>query len=210
MARRKVTTAPVLASWAETDKALRDIRECRHTLAELAVERDRKIDAAKDTYTTTALPVQNRVKELEGQVKAFVDGHRAELVGKSRALNFGVVGYRLSSKLVLPKGRVEDVIAQLKALGRDNLIKRTETLDREALRKEPAELLCKLGAYINQTDEFHRLLQESRQRLNHRNDERLGFSDHIDIGIESFFFIAPHLNGDAGDHIIFLVHLCPP
>ena len=107
MARRKVTTAPVLASWAETDKALRDIRECRHTLAELAVERDRKIDAAKDTYTTTALPVQNRVKELEGQVKAFVDGHRAELVGKSRALNFGVVGYRLSSKLVLPKGRVE-------------------------------------------------------------------------------------------------------
>ena len=77
MARRKVTTAPVLASWAETDKALRDIRECRHTLAELAVERDRKIDAAKDTYTTTALPVQNRVKELEGQVKAFVDGHRA-------------------------------------------------------------------------------------------------------------------------------------
>lgn len=114
-----------------------DIRECRHTLAELAVERDRKIDAAKDTYTTTALPVQNRVKELEGQVKAFVDGHRAELVGKSRALNFGVVGYRLSSKLVLPKGRVEDVIAQLKALGRDNLIKRTETLDREALRRNP-------------------------------------------------------------------------
>ena len=120
-----------------------------------AVERDRKIDAAKDTYTTTALPVQNRVKELEGQVKAFVDGHRAELVGKSRALNFGVVGYRLSSKLVLPKGRVEDVIAQLKALGRDTLIKRTETLDREALRREPAELLCKLGAYINQTDEFY-------------------------------------------------------
>ena len=51
MARRKVTTAPVLASWAETDKALRDIRECQHTLAELAVERDRKIDAAKDTYS---------------------------------------------------------------------------------------------------------------------------------------------------------------
>ena len=152
MARRKVTTAPVLASWAETDKALRDIRECRHTLAELAVERDRKIDAAKDTYTTTALPVQNRVKELEGQVKAFVDGHRAEL------------GYRLSSKLVLPKGRVEDVIAQLKALGRDNLIKRTETLDREALRREPAELLCKLGAYINQTDEFYYDVSEAEAK----------------------------------------------
>ena len=98
MARRKVTTAPVLASWAETDKALR------------------------------------------------------------------VVGYRLSSKLVLPKGRVEDVIAQLKALGRDNLIKRTETLDREALRREPAELLCKLGAYINQTDEFYYDVSEAEAK----------------------------------------------
>ena len=108
--------------------------------------------------------MQNRVKELEGQVKAFVDGHRAELVGKSRALNFGVVGYRLSSKLVLPRGRVEDVIAQLKALGRDNLIKRTETLDREALRREPAELLCKLGAYINQTDEFYYDVSEAEAK----------------------------------------------
>ena len=89
----------------------------------------------------------------------------AQLVSHSkRALNFGVVGYRLSSKLVLPKGRVEDVIAQLKALGRDNLFKRTETLDREALRREPAELLCKLGAYINQTDEFYYDVSEAEAK----------------------------------------------
>ena len=50
------------------------------TLAELAVERDRKIDAAKDTYTTTALPVQNRVKELEGQVKALSDPSDEEVL----------------------------------------------------------------------------------------------------------------------------------
>lgn len=155
MARRKITTAPVLASWTETDSALRDIRECNHALAELAVERERKTDAAKADYSTEALPLQNRVKELEGQVKAFVDAHRAELVGKSKALTFGTVGYRLSSKLMLPKGRVEDVIAQLKAMGKEQFIKRTETLDREALKKQPAEFLSKLGAYNNQTDEFY-------------------------------------------------------
>jgi len=59
---------------------------------------------------------------------------------------------------------MEDVIAQLKALGRDNLIKRTETLDREALRREPAELLCKLGAYINQTDEFYYDVSEAEAK----------------------------------------------
>ena len=59
---------------------------------------------------------------------------------------------------------MEDVIAQLKALGRDNLIKRTETLDREALRREPAELLCKPGAYINQTDEFYYDVSEAEAK----------------------------------------------
>ena len=49
-------------------------------------------------------------------------------------------------------------------MGRDNLIKRTETLDREALRREPAELLCKLGAYINQTDEFYYDVSEAEAK----------------------------------------------
>lgn len=155
MARKRIPTAPVLASWAETDNALRDIRACNHALAELAVERERKIDAAKSDYSAEALPLQNHVKELEGQVKAFVDAHRAELVGKSRTLTFGTVGYRMSSKLMLPKGRVEDVIAQLKAMKQERFIKRTETLDREALKKQPAEFLSKLGAYNNQADEFY-------------------------------------------------------
>lgn len=44
---------------------------------------------------------QNRIKRLEGDVKEYVDAHRAELDGKSRTLVFGKVGYRASSKLML-------------------------------------------------------------------------------------------------------------
>lgn len=84
MARKKVTSAPALADWGAVDSALRDIRECQHTLAEMSVQRDRQIDSIKADYTQAALPLQNRMKALESDVKAYVDMHRAELDGKSR------------------------------------------------------------------------------------------------------------------------------
>ena len=135
MARKKVTSVPALADWGAVDNALRDIRECQHTLAEMAVQRDRQIDSIKADYAQGALPLQNRVKALESEVKAYVDLHRAELDGKSRALNFGTVGYRVSSKLMLASSRVAEAIATLKVLGHTELIKTTETLDREALKR---------------------------------------------------------------------------
>ena len=155
MARRKVTAAPVLTDWAAVDSALRDIRECQHALTELGVDRDRRIDAVKDEYSKMALPLQNRIKKLEGDVKDYADAHRAEMTGKSRTLNFGTVGYRISSKLVLPAAKAAEAIAALKALGRKEFVKTTETLDRAALSRQPAEFLEPIGAYIRQSDEFY-------------------------------------------------------
>lgn len=70
MARKKVTSVPALADRGAVDNALRDIRECQHTLAEMAVQRDRQIDSIKADYAQGALPLQNRVKALESEVKA--------------------------------------------------------------------------------------------------------------------------------------------
>lgn len=155
MARRKVTTAPVLADWAAVDGALRDIRECEHALTELGVDRDRRIDNIKEEYSKMALPLQNRIKKLEDDVKAYADAHRAELTGKSRTLNFGTIGYRISSRLILPASKAAEAIATLKAMGRKEFIKTTETLDRVALLRQPVELLNQIGAYIQQRDEFY-------------------------------------------------------
>lgn len=137
------------------DTALRDIRECRHALVELGVEKDRRIDGIKDEYTRNAVPLQNRIKRLEGDVKDYVDAHRAELCGKSRVLTFGTVGYRLSSKLVIASSKVAEAIAALKAMGKGELVRTSETLDRQALAKQPAELLESIGAYVKQSDEFY-------------------------------------------------------
>lgn len=191
MARKKVTSVPALADWGAVDNALRDIRECQHTLAEMAVQRDRQIDSIKADYAQGALPLQNRVKALESEVKAYVDLHRAELDGKSRALNFGTVGYRVSSKLMLASSRVAEAIATLKVLGHTELIKTTETLDREALKRQPGDILQQVGAYIRTVDEFGPVLRvrKNKRIVSHPQPHRVGK------------YHAPHLRPDPHPHL---------
>lgn len=70
MARKKVTSVPALADWGAVDNALRDIRECQHTLAEMAVQRDRQIDSIKADYAqggfAAAEPGQGAGKRGQG------------------------------------------------------------------------------------------------------------------------------------------------
>ena len=56
---------------------------------------------------------------------------------------------------MLAPAKVAEAIAALKALGRKELVKTTEALDREALKKEPPEVLESIGAYIRTRDEFY-------------------------------------------------------
>lgn len=153
MARKRVVTEPVLKNWQAVDDALRDIRECQHALTELTVEQARRIDMVKDECKDKAGPLLNRIKRMEAEVKEFVDAHRAELNGKSRRLTFGTVGYRLSSKLVTNL-KDEDTIALLEAMGRPEFVRVTKRLDKEALQKQPTELLDKIDAWVKTTDGF--------------------------------------------------------
>lgn len=154
MARKRIVTEPALRDWQAVDGALRDIRECNIALKELGAELDRRMVAAKDDYNNASLPLQNRVRRLEADVKEFVDAHRAELCGKSRTLTFGTVGYRRSSQLKLNQS-AEDTIALLEAIGRAELVRVTKSLDRAALLRQPAELLDRIDAWVKTTDGFH-------------------------------------------------------
>lgn len=153
MARKRITAEPALRDWQAVDSALRDIRECNIALTELGAELERRRVAAQEDYNSTALPLQNRIKRLEADVKEFVDAHRAELCGKSRTLTFGTVGYRRSSQLRLNQS-AEDTIALLEAIGHAELVRVTKSLDRVALLRQPPELLDKIDAWVKTTDGF--------------------------------------------------------
>lgn len=155
MAHKKVIAEPKLRGWTDADDALRQIHEAKNTLAELDADQNRRIDAVKDEYKRIAQPLKNRIAQAEADLMLFTDAHRAELEGKSRRLTFGSVGYRVSSKINLAGSKLADAIARLKSMGLTQCIKTTETLDKEMLRKQHADVIMEVGASISTKDEFY-------------------------------------------------------
>lgn len=155
MAHKRVTAEPALHSWIDVDNAMHDIHEAQNTMTEIEAAKNRMIDAAKADYAKLAEPLQNRIKRLEADIREYVAAHRAEMDGKSRRMTFGTVGYRLSSKLMAPAAKLADIIRAVKQLGLTDCIKTTEQLDKDALKRLPADKLAATGAYIKQVDEFY-------------------------------------------------------
>ena len=137
MARKKLHREPVLKDWAEVNDALRSIHEYEHALTEMGVDMSRRIDAVKAEYTKSAEPLQKRVKQLETDVQEYVEAHREDMAGKSRQLTFGRVGFRQSTRLILANAKVPQAIATLLAMGRRELVKTEQKLDKEALKQQP-------------------------------------------------------------------------
>ena len=142
--------------------ALRSIHEYEHALTEMGVDMSRRIDAVKAEYTKSAEPLQKRVKQLETDVQEYVEAHREDMAGKSRQLTFGRVGFRQSTRLILANAKVPQAIATLLAMGRRELVKTEQKLDKEALKQQPEEVLEAVGAYLKTTDEF--FLRHGRRR----------------------------------------------
>ena len=59
-----------------------------------------------------------------------------------------------STRLILANAKVPQAIATLLAMGRRELVKTEQKLDKEALKQQPEEVLEAVGAYLKTTDEF--------------------------------------------------------
>lgn len=154
MARKQVTTVPALQSWADVDEALRLIAEAAGRLSRLELTANEQATAIKQAALAEGKPIRDRIAALEKMVSNFAAYHRDELQGKSRRLNFGQLGYRLSTRTVIPSGKEPEIIAALRDHGMDDCIVVTERIDREALRRYPLEDVQRCGADIKQTDRF--------------------------------------------------------
>ncbi len=154
MARTKVKTEPRLGSWDAVDSALQEIREAEAALVRQELQLNKTIAAAKARVEEAARPFQASIKQLGQDIKDFVAAHRDELDGKTRKLNFGSTGFRLSTSLVIPRGKEGDVLDALKKMGLDDCIKTTETIRKDMLKQKPEGVILQAGAYLKPTDEF--------------------------------------------------------
>lgn len=162
-AARRRLEGTALANWAEVDDTLREIGRIDLEIEAMEAEYNRKITDLKQELAARALPLQERKAFLERLVKEFVETHREGLDGKkSRELNFGRVGFRQSTRLILRN--VEAVIAALKARGMTDCIVVKEDVSREALKRYDPATIEAVGAKLKTDDVFWYEINRDRLR----------------------------------------------
>ncbi len=117
-----------------------------------------KIDAAKAEAAEQCKAHIERKAHIEAQIAGFADGHRDELGDKkSKALYFGVIGYRKSSKIILPRAgaKLAEIIIRLRARGmHDCIVTKPESIDKDALKKYSEQEIADVGARLDTKDAF--------------------------------------------------------
>jgi len=157
MARKRIIEAPALKSWAEVDAALREIAENELALDDIEAEMNRQIIGAKKVAEQDGKPHADRISKLERDIKEFVGDHRDELgKAKTKSLNYGSVGFRLSTSVSLPKSRekLDEIIRKIKARKLKDCIVTEEKVSKENLKKQGESVVLAVGAKWNQKDIF--------------------------------------------------------
>lgn len=152
MARTKIKDELVLKNWDDVDITLKEIAECELEIEKITTDMNQRIHDIKLEADMLAKPHQERIERLGIHVKAFVEDNKAELDGKTKQLNFGKTGFRLSTKLVLKK--IDKVLENLKNFKMDDCITIKESINKEVLRKYPEPDIIKVGGTLKKEDVF--------------------------------------------------------
>lgn len=155
MARKKVKLECRLKSWDDVDNAMKQVAECERVMSDLTNDMNTELDEVKRRYADLAKPVQEKIDHYSADICQYVTENRGDMEGKTKELNFGRTGFRISSKLKFNKGvKAEAVVATLQRLKMTDCIKVKATVIADTLKKKPLEVLEAVGAYLYKKDEF--------------------------------------------------------
>lgn len=159
-ARQRITE-PGLRSWDEVDQALREIGLIDLDVEAMEAEFNRQVADLKSALEERAKPLLERKDYLGRLIKEFTEDRRAELKGKTKELNFGKLGFRQTTQIVLRN--VKAILSALKARGMDDCIIVKEQVSKEALRGYDDQVLASLGVQRKVEDVFW--YEPDRERL---------------------------------------------
>lgn len=152
MARKRMEE-PALKSWEEVDNTLKQIREAEIELGRIAADAERCMIDIRQQAEESAQPYKDKIKQMELQLKEFTITNKADLKGKTMELAFGRVGFRMSTRLVLPKA-LETVIRQLRKNGMGDCIITKESVNKEILKTYDETTILSVGASLKKEDTF--------------------------------------------------------
>jgi phage host-nuclease inhibitor protein Gam len=160
----------IIASIDNVDQALKEIYQQKQKIEAIHTEADNKINAIKDTAAQESLALAERIQKLENGIITFVEKNRNFLLPlnkRSLRLTFGVIGYRLSNKIVIKdmKATLEKIKMLFKSRAKEVIIKK-ESPDKNALDKWADADLKRIGVKRESDDVFYYELNEAGIKAN--------------------------------------------
>ena len=152
MARKRMEE-PTIKNWEEVDEVMKKLLESQLEVEKIEADMNKQITEVKKKCEELARPYKDNIKKNELLLKEFVTVHKSELDGKSRKMNFGTVGFRLSTKVVLPK-MIEAVLENLKKFGMHDCINTKETVNTEILKTYSPDVILNIGGTLKTEDTF--------------------------------------------------------
>ena len=143
MARVRIESAK-LKSWEDVSLNLKEIGECQLAIEGIEAALNEKISDLKLEAAVQAKPYQETIKKLELEVKEFTEENKVDIKGKTKFLDFGKVGFRQSTKIIIKS--IQAVLSGLKARKMVDCITVTETVNKDRLREYPDEVIAAVGA----------------------------------------------------------------
>ncbi len=114
--------------------------------------------ACKEAYEIEAEPYRLRIQELTDGLQIFAEANRAALTNnykvKTVALTTGEITWRMNPPSVRLTDTEENVIGWCAEHGLEEFIRRTPTLNREAVKANPDEAKHVPGLRIGQSEAF--------------------------------------------------------
>lgn len=146
MARKRIDDG--LKDWAGADEVLRGIGGLERRIEGAEAKLQETIAKAKAATAAEVKQLQAKIKLASLQLQVFCQEHRDDLgQKKSKTINFGVVGFQYSTKIIIPRKKelAEAVVQKLKSLGLAQCIKVKETPLKEEIKKLDEPILAQLA-----------------------------------------------------------------
>lgn len=152
MARKRITEQ-ALSSWDEVNSALKAIGDAQLEIQLIETDLNAAITGLKDEAKEKVKAHEEVVKLNELMIQQYVSEHKGEMKGKSRKLAFGTVGFRMSTKVTLPKN-LHTVIENLKKNGMVDCLNTKVTVNKDVLKTYDEKEIIGIGASLKKEDTF--------------------------------------------------------
>jgi phage host-nuclease inhibitor protein Gam len=139
MARTKTLGAnlPVPQNREDAATAIREIGDTNRQIARIELDLNDQVAKLKEAAEQQAGPLKDIVKARTEGLKLWAEANRDSLTGGGKVkfadLGTGKISWRLRPAKVSLRGRVEEIVAKLKALGLHRFIRVSEEVNKEAM-----------------------------------------------------------------------------